>query len=64
MNVTFLGVGVISLLMGVIMMTKSKFYKYKTSDMLFTAKLRTFLSSAILALCGMLIVANELKKLL
>ncbi|MBB6502760.1 hypothetical protein HDF25_004943 [Pedobacter cryoconitis] len=64
MNITFLVVGIASIVIGVIMMTKSKFYKYKTSDMLFTAKLRTFLSSAILALCGMLIVANELKKLL
>lgn len=64
MNITFLAIGVISLLIGVVMMIKHKFYKYKTSDMLFATKLRVFLGSAVLVLFGVLIVVNELKKLL
>lgn len=63
-NITFFVIGVVSLFVGVIMMIKHKFYKYKTSDMLFVTKLRVFLGSAVLALFGILIVINELKKLI
>ena len=62
MNISFLVVGVISLVLGIVMMIKHKFYKYKTSDMLFATKLRVFSSSAVLALFGLLVLYYELKK--
>jgi len=45
-------------------MLKNKFYKYETSDMLFVAKLKVFLGAAILVLYGLLILINELKKVI
>ncbi|KIA95216.1 hypothetical protein OC25_07850 [Pedobacter kyungheensis] len=63
MNFPFLIVGILSVVFGIIMMVKHKFYKYKSSDMLFAAKLKVFSSSAILVLFGIMILINELKKL-
>lgn len=64
MNITFLAVGIASMLIGVIMMTRSKFYRYKISDMMFNAKMRTFLSAAILVIYGVLALYYEIKKML
>lgn len=64
MNITFFIVGIVSVILGVILMIKHKFYKYKTSDMMFFSKFRVFSGSAILALFGLLILINELKKVM
>jgi hypothetical protein len=64
MNSTFFLVGVVSLSTGVLMMLKHKFFNYKSTDMLFASKLRVFLASAVLALFGVLLIFNELKKLI
>lgn len=64
MNITFFIIGIACLIVGAFLMTKHKFYKYKTSDMLFAASFRAFLGAAVLALFGILIVINELKKLI
>jgi hypothetical protein len=63
MDISFLVVGIVFLVLGIIMMTKYKFYKYETSDMMFPATLRAFLGSAVLALLGLLVLYYELKKL-
>lgn len=64
MNVAIFIIGVVFLTVGVFLMTRHKFYKYKTSDMLFGTSLRAFLGAALIALIGILAVINELKKLL
>ena len=62
MNIQFFIVGIIAAILGVVMMLNHKFYKYKTSDMLFVTKLRVFLGSAVLTLFGLLVLYDELKK--
>ena len=52
------------MVVGVFLMARHKFYKYKTTDMLFAASLRAFLGAALIVLVGILAVINELKKLL
>lgn len=64
MNFQFLVVGILSVILGIFLMVKHKFYKYKSSDMLFAAKLKVFSSSAVLALFGLLVLINELKKVI
>lgn len=63
MNIQFFCVGVLSLAIGLVMMMKSKFWKYETGDMMFAAKLRSFLGFVLVALFGILILINELKKI-
>lgn len=63
MDVQILLIGVLCIVVGLMMMIRSKFYKYKTSDMLFAAKLNTFIPSAFLVLLGILCLGHELKKL-
>ncbi len=62
MNIQFFIVGIIAAILGVVLMLNHKFYKYKTSDMLFVAKLRVFLGSSVLTLFGLLVLYDELKK--
>ena len=64
MNIQFFIVGVISVLLGMVIMLKNKFYRYKTNDMLFVTKLRVFLGSAVLVLFGILIMINEIRKVI
>jgi hypothetical protein len=56
MDIKFFIIGVLSSVAGVFLVTRHKFYKYKTSDMLFVTKLRVFLGAAILVLYGVLII--------
>jgi len=63
MNVRILLIGVLCIVIGLMMMMRSKFYKYETSDMLFGAKLNTFIPSAFLVLLGIVCLGHELKKL-
>ncbi len=64
MNITLFIIGVACLTVGAFLMTRHKFYKYKTSDMLFAASLRAFLGAALIVLIGILAIINELKKLM
>ncbi|KIA88626.1 hypothetical protein OC25_26040 [Pedobacter kyungheensis] len=64
MNFLFFIVGVLSVALGIFIMLKNKFYKYETSDMLFVTKLKVFLGAAILVLYGLLILINEVKKVI
>lgn len=63
MDIQLLTIGVFSLIGGVLMMIRYRFYKYKISDALFDTKLRVFMGSLILTITGIIIVINELKKL-
>lgn len=63
MDIKLLLIGSACLIFGVIMMFKHKFYKYKTSDILFSTKLRVFLAATLIAMFGLIIVFNELNKL-
>lgn len=63
MDVQILLIGALCIVIGLMMMITSKFYKYKTSDMLFAAKLNTFIASAFLVLLGIFCLGYELKKL-
>lgn len=64
MNIKFFLIGILCLIGGAIIMSRYKFYKHKTSDSLFGTKLGVFLSAAILALFGILILISEFKNLL
>lgn len=63
MNVQILLIRVFCIVIGLMMMIKSKICKYKTSDMLFSAKLNTFIAYAFVVLLGMFFLGHELKKL-
>ena len=63
MDVRILLIGVLCIVIGLMMMIKSKFYKYKTSDMLFAAKLNTFIAFAFVVLLGIFFLGHELNKL-
>lgn len=45
-------VGIISCLVGLIICSKNKFYKYDTNDMLFPATLKMFMAGVLLILIG------------
>ncbi|SES26644.1 hypothetical protein SAMN04488023_15215 [Pedobacter rhizosphaerae] len=64
MNIQFFIVGVCFLIVGVILMWKYKFFKYKAIDTLFYTELKVFLGALILAGMGLAIIINELKKVI
>ena len=64
MHIKFLLLGSIFLVSGVFAMTKSKFYQQKPDDMLFAAGFKAFLGAALIALVGVMILFNEIKKMI
>lgn len=64
MNINFFLIGSLFLILGIFFMTRSKFYKYKPDDMLFAATLKAFLGAALIALVGVIILFNEIKKMI
>ncbi len=63
MNVLYMMIGISSTAIGVFLMVKYKFYRYKSKDMQFAASLRAFMAAAVLTLFGILILINEIKKI-
>ncbi|GEC77322.1 hypothetical protein B0A61_03900 [Flavobacterium aquatile LMG 4008 = ATCC 11947] len=63
MSYNFLLIGIISLIIAIFLLRKYKFYKYKTSDMLFATKLQVFLGALVLAMFGIMIILYEILKL-
>jgi hypothetical protein len=59
MDANFFVIGIVFLIIGVIIMTKNKFYKYDTNDMLFATKLKVFLSGFLFSLIGLYGIVSE-----
>lgn len=64
MNTKYILFGIVATVIGLILMSKYKFYKYDRSDMLFATKLKVFLSSFILFALGLFLIINEVLKIL
>ena len=64
MDIILFSIGFISLIGGIILIIRNRFYKHKSSDMLFVAELKIFLGGLILSISGLLILINELKKVI
>ena len=60
MDITLFSIGFVSLIVGVILMIRNRFYKHKSSDMLFVAELKIFLGALILVGMGLAMLINEL----
>lgn len=56
MDVTLFSIGSISLIVGIILINKNRFYRYKPSNMLFVSELKIFLGGLILSISGILIL--------
>lgn len=63
MGVQLLAIGIFSLVVGILLMIKYRFYKYSVNDARFDTKLRVFMGSLILVISGLIIVINEFKSL-
>jgi hypothetical protein len=63
MNIKLFLICILSLITGIIIMLKNKFYKYETDDMLFATKLKVFLGGLLFSLIGIYGLINEILKL-
>jgi hypothetical protein len=54
---------ILSLVTGIIIMLKNKFYKYETDNMLFATKLKVFLGGLLFSLIGIYGLITEILKL-
>lgn len=64
MDITLFSIGSVSLIVGIILIIRNRFYKHKSSDMLFVAELKIFLGGLILVGIGLAILINEIKKVM
>ena len=64
MDMQLLAIGFCSLVVGIFLMIKYKFYRYKINDARFDTKLRVFMGSLILTISGIIIVIHAFAKLL
>lgn len=62
MDYKFFSVSVIFVILGVVIMKRNKFYKYRTDDMLFAAGLKLFLSGFLFCFIGVSVIISELLK--
>ncbi len=63
MDITLFSIGFVTLMIGIILMIRNRFYKHKSSDILFVAELKIFLGGLILTGMGIAILINELNKM-
>lgn len=63
MDITLFSIGFVTMIIGIILMIRNRFYKHKSSDMLFVAELKIFLGGLILTGMGIAILINELNKM-
>ena len=52
-------ISIVFLIIGAIIMTKNKFYKYDSNDMLFVTKLKVFLSGFLFGVIGLDGIVSE-----
>jgi len=64
MNVKYIILGVLFVVIGLVIMLRHKFYKYKTDDMLFATKFKVFFSGIIACFIGLYFLIHEIAKLL
>lgn len=64
MDVKYIILGILFVVIGLVIMLKHKFYKYKTDDMLFATKFKVFFSGIIACFIGFYFLINEIVKLL
>jgi len=64
MDITVFSIGLILLIVGGWLTNKNRFYKHKLSDMLFASELKIFFGGLILFISGILIIINEIKKVI
>lgn len=63
MDIKLFLICILSLVIGIIIMSKNKFFKYETDDMLFATKLKVFLGGLLFCLIGIYGLISEILKL-
>jgi hypothetical protein len=64
MDIKLFIISIACVILGVSIMLKHKFYNYDTSDMLFTTKLKVFLSGLLFSLIGLYGIVSEILKII